>query len=43
MPMRIKCREELQSVLEGWIILGLNGTSASQEVDGRLDAVLESV
>ena len=38
------CREELQSVLEGWIILGLRMGHPLPEVDGvRLDAVLESV
>ena len=38
------CREELQSVLEGWIILGLRMGHPLPDVDGvRLDAVLESV
>ncbi len=38
------CREDLQSVLEGWIILGLRMGHPLPEVDGvRLDAVLESV
>ncbi len=38
------CREELQAVLEGWIILGLRMGHPLPEVDGvRLDAVLESV
>ena len=38
------CREELQSVLEGWIILGLRMGHSLPDVDGvRLDAVLESV
>ncbi len=38
------CREELQSVLEGWIILGLRMGHPLPEVDGvRLDAVLVSV
>ncbi|MXX14300.1 MAG: type II toxin-antitoxin system HicB family antitoxin [Gemmatimonadetes bacterium] len=38
------CREELQSVLEGWIILGLRMGHPLPEVNGvRLDAVLESV
>lgn len=36
------CREELQSALEGWIILGLKMDHPLPEVDGsRLDAVLE--
>ena len=36
------CREELQSALEGWILLGLKMDHPLPEVDGlRLDAVLE--
>lgn len=36
------CREELQSALEGWIILGLKMDHPLPEVDGlRLDAVAE--
>ncbi len=39
-----QCREELQSVLEGWIILGLRMDHPLPEVDGlRLDSVPESV
>ena len=39
-----QCREELQSVLEGWIILGLRMDHPPPEVDGlRLDSVPESV
>ena len=39
-----KCREELQSVLEGWIILGLRIDHRLPEVDGlRLDRVSEPV
>lgn len=38
------CREELQSALEGWIILGLKMDHPLPEVDGlRLDAVAELV
>ena len=38
------CREELQEVLEGWIILGLRLGHSLPEVDGlRLDAVSEPV
>ena len=39
-----KCREELQSVPEGWIILGLRMDHRLPEVDGlRLDRVSEPV
>ena len=39
-----QCREELQSALEGWIILGLRMDHPLPEVDGlRLDRVPESV
>lgn len=38
------CREELQSALEGWIILGLRMGHPLPEVDGLcLDAVAELV
>ena len=38
------CREELQEVLEGWIILGLRLGHSLPEVDGlRLDVVSELV
>ena len=38
------CREELQEVLEGWIILGLRLGHSLPEVDGlRLDVVSEPV
>ncbi len=36
-----QCHEELQSVLEGWIILGLRMDHLIPQVDGlRLDSVL---
>ena len=39
-----QCREELQSVLEGWSILGLRMDQPLPEVDGLcLDSVPESV
>ena len=39
-----QCREELQSVLEGWITLGLKMNHLLPEVDGvRLEGVPESV
>lgn len=39
-----QCREELQSVFEGWIILGLRMDHPLPEVDGlRLDSIPESV
>ena len=39
-----QCREELQSVLEGWIILGLRMNHPLPKVDGvRSDGVPESV
>ena len=39
-----QCREELQSVLEGWVTLGLRMAHSLPEADGlRLDRVPESM
>ena len=42
-PTLEACRDELQEVLEGWLVLGLRFGHPLPEVDGyRLDAALEA-